>query len=125
MMAFNFKRFKRFTEKKHRSGKIGDPTVSIHKSMQIWFNAHAMRRFELYDFDYAVLFFDEETKTVGIMLTKDDEEEGVYKLIKPKSGGYGLSVRRFLNFHEIDCSELKSYPLEYDEESNLYFFKIE
>ena len=34
------------------------------------------------DFDYAVLFFDEESRTIGIMLTKNAEEEGVLKLIK-------------------------------------------
>ena len=116
--------FKRFTEKKYRSGKIGEPMMSVLKSAQMSFNTPAMRQFELFDFDYAVLYFDEDTRTVGIMLTNDDGEDGVYKLIKRETGGYGISARKFLNFHEIDFSESRSYPLEFDEETNLYVFKI-
>jgi len=116
---------KRFTEKKYRSGKIGEPMVSVLKSGQISFNTPAMRQFELYDFDYAVLFFDKDTRTVGIMLTNDDGEDGAYKLIKRETGGYAVSAKKFLNFHDINYLKSKTYPVEYDENEKMYIFQLD
>ena len=84
-----------------------------------------MRQFNLFDFDYAVLFFDEDTGTVGIMLTHDDGEDGAYKLIKSKAGGYAVSVKKFLNFNDINFSKSKAYPVEYDENEKMYVFQID
>ena len=116
---------KRFTEKKYRSGKIGEPMVSVLKSGQISFNTPAMRQFNLFEFDYAVLFFDKDMRTVGIMLTNDDGEDGAYNLIKPKAGGYAVSAKKFLNFNDIIYSKSKIYPVEYDENEKMYIFQID
>lgn len=117
--------FKRFSGTKYRSGQIGEAMISVWKIGQISFNTDAMRQFNLYDFTHAVLFFNEDTRSVGIMLTNDPKEVGVLKLIKRDTGGYAMSAKKFLNFHDIDYSELKTYPLEYDREANLYVFNLE
>ena len=117
--------FKRFAGTKFRTGKIGDPMISVWAIGQISLNTDAMRKFELYDFTHGVLFFDEDSRSVGVMLTNDPEEVGALKLIKRKTGGHAISAKKFLNFHDIDYSESKSYPLEYDSESDLYVFKID
>jgi len=115
---------KRFVATNFRSGRIGDPTVSILKSGQIFFNTAAMRQFGLFDYNCAVLFFDEAEKVVGIMLTNDPDEDGAYNLIKRETGGFGISAKKFLNFHEINYSKTKNYPIEYDENEGMYLFKV-
>ena len=117
--------FQRFEGVKYRTGKIGAPMISIWKIGQISFNTDAKRRFKLDDFTHAVLFFDSDTRAIGIMLTNDPDEVGALKLIIPKTGGRGISAKKFLNFHDIDYSESKSYPVEYDENEKMYIFQLE
>jgi hypothetical protein len=117
--------FKRFEGTKYRTGRIGEAMISVWAIGQISFNTDAMRKFELYDFTYGVLFFDEDSRSVGILLTNEPDEKGALKLIKRKTGGHAMSAKKFLAFHEIDYSESKTYPLEYDREANLYVFKID
>jgi len=116
--------FERFTAKSYRTGKIGEPMISIYKNGQITFSVDAMRHFEIKDFDFAVLFYDADSKSIGIMLTDNGEEVGAYKLIKRKSQGYGISAKKFLNFHDIDFSSARSYPLKYNEDDGLYIFEV-
>jgi hypothetical protein len=117
--------FQRFEGTKYRTGRIGEPMISIWTIGQISFNIDAKRRFNLDDFTHAVLFFDQDTRSIGILLTNDPNEIGALKLIIPKTGGRAISAKKFLNFHEIDYSVSKTYPLEYDREANLYVFKID
>jgi len=116
--------FERFTERL-KEGRVGEPMVSIWKTGKILFNMAAMRKFELFDFDYAVLFFDKDSRKVGIMFTNKEGEDGSYNLIKPKAGGYAISATKFLKHHKIDYSEAKNYIVEHDEETNLYIFKVD
>jgi len=118
--------FQRFEGTKYRSGQIGETMVSIWKIGQISFNTDAMRKFNLVGaFTHAVLFFDDDTRSVGIMFTNDADEVGALKLIKRKTGGYAMSAKKFLNFHGIDYSESKTYPVEYDQNEKMYIFKVD
>ncbi len=87
--------FKRFTDIKFRLGKSGKPMVSIWKQGQISFNTAAMLIYKLKDYDLAVLFYDEDARSIGIMLTNDEKEDGAIKLIKRKSGGFSVSGKSF------------------------------
>jgi hypothetical protein len=117
--------FKRFTETGFRLGKSGKPMVSIWRQGQISFNTAAMQAYKLKEYNYAVLYYDEDAKAVGIMLTNDGKEDGAIKLIKRTSGGFSVSGKRFLHFHKISYEKTASYPVEWDDESKLYVFKLE
>lgn len=114
--------FERYTKTNLR---MGEPKISIWSRGQIGFNSSAIIKYNLNDFDYAVIFFDKETNMVGIMLTNDKKEPGAMKLVKRKSGGFSFSAQAFLNFYNIDHSKTKKYDLKYDESENLYTFQLE
>jgi hypothetical protein len=116
--------FERFEEMKHRSGKIGKAIITVSKVGVLNFNVGAMRQFDLYGYTHAIMFYDRDSNSVGIMLTKKADEKGAYKLIKRKTGGYGISAKKFLNFYGIDYTETKSCPLRYHEKLKMFVFQI-
>jgi hypothetical protein len=114
--------FERYTKTNLR---LGEPKISIWSRGQIGFNSTAIVKYKLKDFDYAVLFFDKDTKTIGVKLTNDKREPGAMKLVKRKSGGFSFSAQGFLKYYNIDYGETKKYDLTYDESEKLYIFQLE
>jgi hypothetical protein len=113
--------FERFTRTRTR---VSTPKASIWSRGQIGFNQGATEKFNLTSFDYAVIFYDKDTKRVGIRFTKDENEEGATKIIKRPSGGVSFSATAFLNVYGIDHSETRTYNVEYDEENELYVIDL-
>lgn len=113
--------FKRFTKTKGRGYK---PKVSIWSRGQIGFNQGAVERYNLRDFKYAVLFFDAETKRIGMKFTNDENEEGIVKLVK-RTTGLSFSARAFLDFYNIEYSKTEKYDVEYIPEDELYAIQLQ
>lgn len=114
-----------FERYKRARARYGEPKVSIWSRGQIGFNNSAIEEYKLDGFQFAVLFYDGESKKVGIMFTNDEKEEGVIKFVKRKSGGYSFSGVGFLKTYNIEMGETKRYPLVWDEENKLHTFQIE
>jgi hypothetical protein len=83
---------------------------------------------------YAVLFYDADSRTIGIKPTRNGNESGAYKITFkeiPDEGknkiisGY-FSARSFLTYHKIPFGkELKqSFPLTFDESSGFLIFSL-
>lgn len=113
--------FERYTKTNLRMGK---PQISIWSRGQIGFNSGAIEKYKLNNFNYAVLFFDKNTRAIGVMLTNDKEEPGAMKLVKRKSGGFSFSAQSFLKHYEIDYSKTIRHDLTYDEKENMYTFQL-
>lgn len=113
--------FERYTKTNLR---MGEPQISIWSRGQIGLNSGAIEKYKLNNFNYAVLYFDKDTKTVGVMLTNDKKEPGAMKLVKRKSGGFSFSAQSFLKYYEIDYSKTVRYDLTYDEKENMYTFQL-
>ena len=99
--------------------------VSIWKQAQLGFNSAAINEYKLREHKFAVLFYDEDAKTVGIMLTNDKNEGGALKIISRGHGSLSVSAKSFLNFYKIDYSETRSFPSYLDKENNLIVFKLD
>jgi hypothetical protein len=112
--------FERFT----KSGRGYSPKVSIWKRGQIGFNQGAVERFNLKNFDYAVLFYDKNEKRIGVKFVNDQSEEGANKIIKGKTGIF-FSAKAFLDYYDISHSETTKCDVNYDEENDLYVFDHE
>jgi hypothetical protein len=108
--------FERFTK---TGGRGYIPKVSIWGKGQIGFNQGAVNKFNLNNFEYAVLFYDSENKKIGMKFT-NDKENGIVKLVKRAGSGISMSAKAFLDFYGIDYSEKKRYTLSYDKENDLY-----
>ncbi len=111
--------FVKFTKTKSR---IGTPKVSIWSRGQIGFNQGAVTQYKIdkEKVSYAVLYYDEERKMIGIELTNDGAAEGATKLIFREGGGTSFSAIPFLKTYGIDYSDTHQYNVEYDSRSELF-----
>jgi len=108
--------FERFTETRAR-GLI--PKASIWGRGQIGFNKSAVLKFQINMYNYLVLFYDPDSKRIGIKLT-NKEEEGAIKITKKlASGGALVSAKSFIFHYDINASKTRNYDLEVDRDSGL------
>jgi hypothetical protein len=101
--------FERFTD----VGRVFRPRASLRSNGQIGFNHGAVKRFEMEKFSHAVLFYDAETKRIGIHLTNDKDEAGASTLITRNKNGT-LSARAFLEFHQLTPRTTTQYDIARD-----------
>lgn len=113
--------FERFTKTR---GRAYTPKASIWSRGQLGFNQGAIEKFNLKDYDYAVLFYDREAKKIGVKFTNDNSEEGVVKVVRRPTGGASISAKAFLVHYEIAHSETKKYDVEYDRDNDLYVITL-
>jgi hypothetical protein len=111
--------FERFIKK----GRSYKPRVSIWSRGQIGFNQGAVEKHNLNSYTYAILFYDEHTKRVGIQFTNDESEAGAIKLVK-RTAGFSFSARAFLDSIDYDYSKTKKYDMEFDQEAQLFIIQI-
>jgi len=108
--------FERFTKIR---GRGYTPKASIWGKGQIGFNKGATERYNLDNFEYAVLFYDKENQKIGVRFT-NKKEDGIVKIVKRTGSGLSLSAKAFLDFYNIDYSKKTKYNLIYDNENDLY-----
>jgi len=112
--------FERFTA----VGRAYTPVVSITKGGMISFNKGAVQRFGLHGYCYAILFFDKESQTVGVMPTDDEEEDGICRL-RHRQSGADISAKSFLEYFAVAyASGAKKYDAEWDEERAMVVFVV-
>ena len=108
--------FERFTDTRARGLT---PKASIWSRGQVGFNKSAVLKFQINAYNYIVLFYDQDSKRIGIKLT-NKEEEGAIKISKKmKSGGASVSAKSFVFHYGINAPETRNYNLEIDPDSNL------
>lgn len=100
--------FVKFTEK----GRAFAPKATLSRSGMLSMNDGAYRRFEMDQFEFCVLYYDPETRRVGIELIKDPHTEGARKLRRRQGGGADISAKSFCDFFEISVSETTVYPIQ-------------
>jgi len=93
------------------------------KTGQIGFSAGAVNRFEIGKFSHAVLYFDRESRVIGIKLV-EAEEEGAIPINSRPSNTY-LTAKNFLDKYAVDYSKSHRHELEVDEESGLLFLSAD
>ncbi len=106
-----------------KSGRIYRPFASIWLRGQIGINQGAVERFKIKDYKLAVLFYDKEIERIGIRLTNDENEEGATTITQGKTGVV-ISAVSFLDFYGIDHSDTRKYPIDYNENENLYVIDL-
>lgn len=111
--------FERFT----KVGRGYKPKVSIWSKGQIGFNQGAVLRLNLKKYKFAILFYDQESRRVGLRFTNDINEDGAVKLHVRKTGAV-ISARSFLDYYGIDYSKKQKYDVDYDKENNLYVISL-
>lgn len=104
-------------------GRSFTPKVGIWARGQIGFNRGAMEKFSLDKYNYVVLYFDSDSRRIGIKFTNNAKEEGAIKIVK-RPTAISFSATGFLKTYEIDHSESKQYNVEYDEKEEMYVAQL-
>jgi len=105
--------FKKFEKKNIRQ----ENRITLTKSNSIGFPQKFYQDNGIKNFKYAVLFFDEKSKAIGIYFTSG-EEKGGFKIIHGQKYGAQIVVRSFLKENNINPEiyhgryEWKKYNLE-------------
>ena len=102
-----------------KPGRIYTPSVSIWSRGQLSFNQGAAQKYNLGDYKYAQLFYDRETRRIGIKFTNEETEAGAIAMTKGRTG-FTLSIKAFLDHYDIPHEKTRKYTVTYDESDNLY-----
>jgi hypothetical protein len=114
--------FEKFTKP---GSRIGAPKAAIWSSGQIAFNQGSMDEFNLSKYNYAILYYDRDSKRIGVEFTNDERAEGAHKLVGRKgSSGTSISAIAFLRNYKIGFGETIQYDLTHDKENGLYVFDL-
>ena len=112
--------FERFT----LAGRGFQPKVSIRTNGQIGFNNGAIIRFNLDKYKYVILFYDKQSKMIGIKPTNDANEEGICKLRIRKSAG-AIGARSFLDYYQINHAKTIRYGASWNDGEKMVVAKVE
>lgn len=113
--------FQRFETKPAKGSRNnGAPTIAIASSGQIIFNRRARLMFELEAYSHCVLYFDPDTRRVGIELS-GDEAIGM-AISYSATGSAFIAGRSFLRAHNLRRLDTTRHRLTRDEESGLLVF---
>ena len=99
------------------------PKVTIQARGLIEFNEGAIRKFVLSRFNYAVLFYDQETNRIGIQFVNNSSERGTIKIIK-KPNGIAIPAAFFLRQHNLLQNLSVSYKVAYSGEHDMYIIQL-
>lgn len=121
----NINEFERFT--KH--GGSYAAKLTIRKGGHLGWSQGAARKFGI-DGEgyYAIFYFHQGMKLMGIKVVKNNEEDGAVKIQwREQAGGAVIqcSIRSFLDYYGIDYSETRSYVPELDEHSGLILIRLD
>lgn len=90
--------------------------VSISPTGMISFSDGAKRRFGLKDYDFCILYYDKDSKKIGIELTKEEHADGAINLRKRTTGAY-IAAKSFVDFFNLGFTNTMIFHLERDEKS--------
>jgi hypothetical protein len=111
--------FERFTQ----AGRAFRPRASIRSTGQIGLSHGCMNRYSLERVPYAVLFYDRDTRRIGIKPTADQNEEGALR-ISVRSGSGSIAARSFLDYYRVEYGETRSFDVTYDEEARMLIINL-
>ncbi len=94
-----------------------DPKLSIWKAGQISFNKASVDKFNLDKVTHCVLYYDKETKKIGIKPTTDEKESSRLKLKKYKWGCllWAKNYVKSFGFSTVKTRQLHPYWDEKDQ----------
>jgi len=111
--------FERFTD----VGRVFRPRASLRSNGQLGFNHGCVKRFEMQKFSHVVLFYDADTKRIGVKLTNDKDEAGASTLIT-RNGNGTVSAGAFLEYYSLRPEKTTQYDIKRDESAGLLVIGI-
>lgn len=114
--------FERFSQ----VGQIFRAKASISTFGMLSFSSGARQRFNIDEtkYKFGALFFDPDTRTIGVKLLESDDGQGVVNL-RYRDKGLDLAVKSFLEYYNILPQKTSLYEIEKDEETGMLLVKLD
>ncbi len=90
--------------------------VSIRPSGIIGFTEGARRRYCLDEYTHCFLYFDPDTRRVGVELTRDQNAAGARRF-RHQPTGISVALKSFLDFFDLGIRQTTVYDIDKDEET--------
>lgn len=97
--------------------------VTIRQTGQFGFTSGAINRHGIGDYTYAILYFDEQRRAIGIELT-NEQKPGAIPIKKSPSNTY-IRGKNFCDRYGIDYSKAYRFNLSEDKESGFLYFVLD
>ena len=97
-MKYNFKEFTKLNVRL-------EARITITKSNSFGFPTKFSDDNEIKKFNYVVLFYDKDTKAIGIHFTNDEEKKNKFSIIKYEKYGASVNARSFFMMNSINALE--------------------
>lgn len=114
--------FQRFSQ----VGQIFKSKASISTFGMLSFSSGARQRFNIDEnkYKFGALFFDTETRIIGIQLLEEDDGHGVVKL-RFRDKGLDLAIKSFLEYYNILPKTTSLYEIEKNEQTGMLLVKLD
>ncbi len=97
--------------------------VSISPRGMLNFTDGARKRYHLDDYDFCVLYCDNDDQIIGVELTRDEQAEGAIK-IRKRITGADLGIKNFLDYFGIVPKKTSMYEIEQGDTQNWINIKL-
>lgn len=97
--------------------------VSISPRGMLNFTDGARKRYHLDDYDFCVLYYDNDDQIIGVELTRDEQAEGAIK-IRKRITGADLGIKNFLDYFGIVPKKTSMYEIEQGDPQNWINIKL-
>lgn len=114
--------FEKYVPVRRKTTKTARPTVTFWTSGEMRFSEEAIRKYQVDDFLYAELFFDEPKRVLGIRLSPE-KREGALKLKRSKNGTT-LRIEGLLAHYGLPIRQSLVRPLTRDKESGMLLVRL-
>jgi len=114
-MAFRFVKFTD-TETSYSA------SVTIRATGQMGFSSGAQNLYSIKDYDYCILYFDQDRRVVGMELKKENCEGAIP--IKKSDSNTHIRAKNFCDRFEIDYTKSHRHRLRKDPESGFLYFEL-
>ena len=122
-MEYNFEKFK------GRNVRL-ENRITITKSNSIGFPQKFYKDNKIKDFQFAVLYWDNSNKAIGIYFTNDEDEKNKFSIMHSKIGyGGSITARSFLKTYNIDLEKHHGRyewdKVKIDEDKEIFVIKLD
>ncbi len=113
--------FERFSQ----VGQIFRAKASISTFGMLSFSSGARQRFNIDEtkYKFGALFFDPDTRIIGVKLLETDDGQGVVNL-RYRDKGLDLAIKSFLEYYNILPQQTSLYEIEKDEQTDMLLVKL-
>lgn len=107
------------------TGRSIRPILSVRGESQIGFNDAAIKKFKVNEYKYASIFFDEDKKRIGVKLTNDNSERGLFKVRFKEGSGAHIPAKSFITNYKLNALKRpRRFSAEWDSADKMIVAEI-